>query len=36
MSLPRLMSYLKIRVEGEDFAAVYWRLVRELEGDRKL
>jgi hypothetical protein len=36
ISLPRLMSYLKMRVEDENFADFYWRLIRELEHDSSL
>jgi hypothetical protein len=36
ISLPRLMSYLRIKVEDKDFAKFYWQLIRELEHDQSL
>ncbi|NJL24685.1 MAG: hypothetical protein HC902_05630 [Calothrix sp. SM1_5_4] len=36
ISLPRLMSYLKIKVEDEGFQQSYWRIIRELERDQSL
>ncbi|HMN68001.1 MAG TPA: hypothetical protein PKC28_05630, partial [Bdellovibrionales bacterium] len=32
ISLPELMSYLKMEVGGADFAEFYWRLIRRVEG----
>jgi len=34
--LPKLMSYLKIKLEGENFAKFYWQLIRELEIDQSI
>lgn len=36
ISLPRLMSCLRIKVEDKDFAKFYWQLIRELEHDQSL
>ncbi len=30
--LPRLLSYLKVNLDGEPFAKFYWNLIREIEG----
>src|SRR5262249_16126681 len=34
ISLAKLMSYLKVKVEGPDFEQFYWRLIHELEPDQ--
>lgn len=36
ISLPQLMSYLKIKVEDKEFGAFYWQLIRDLESDQSL
>ncbi|MBX3022522.1 MAG: ChaN family lipoprotein [Bdellovibrionales bacterium] len=36
ISLPQLMSYLRIKVEDKKFAKFYWQLIRELEHDQTL
>ncbi len=36
ISLSKLMSYLKVSVEGKDFAKFYWKLIREIEHDQSL
>ena len=36
ISLPQLMSYLRIKVEDKAFAKFYWQLIRELEFDQSL
>jgi hypothetical protein len=36
ISLPQLMSYLRIELEGRNFAKFYWQVIRELEHDQSL
>lgn len=36
ISLPQLMSYLKVNVEGKTFTDFYWQLIREIEHDQSL
>ncbi len=36
ISLPKLMSYLKVSVEGPGFAKFYWKLVGEIDHDQSL
>jgi len=36
ISLPKLMSYLKVAVDRKDFAKFYWKLIREIEHDQSL
>jgi hypothetical protein len=36
ISLPKLMSYLRVNVDGPDFTKFYWKLIREIEHDQSL
>ncbi len=36
ISLAKLMSYLKVNVEGQDFSKFYWKLIGETEHDQVL
>ncbi len=36
ISLPKLMSYLKVNVDGPGFAKFYWKLVREIDHDQSI
>lgn len=36
ISLPQLMSYLKVNVENKEFAKFYWELIRQIEHDQAI
>jgi hypothetical protein len=36
ISLRKLMSYLRVNVDGPDFAKLYWQIVREIDHDQSL
>jgi hypothetical protein len=36
ISLPKLMSYLRVGVDRKDFSKFYWKLIREIEHDQSL
>lgn len=36
ISLPKLMSYLKVNVDGPEFEEFYWKLIRDIEHDQSL
>jgi hypothetical protein len=36
ISLPKLMSYLRVDVDGGNFNKFYWKLIREIEHDQSL
>jgi hypothetical protein len=34
--LPRLLSYLKVSLDGDEFSTFYWNLIRQIERGQKL